>query len=111
MVSNLAISEESLTVIKQAMEVDNDLEKLKTIIREGWPETKGQVTPSLAEYFTFRDELSIQNGLIFKGERLVIPFGARSHLKARIHASHIGVQGCLRRARDSVLAWNDEGAH
>ena len=102
MVCNLAISVESLTMIKQATEVDNDLEKLKTVIRQGWPETKDQVPPGVAEYFNFRDELSIQNGLIFKGERLVIPYGVRSHMKARIHASHIGVQGCLRRARDSV---------
>ena len=102
MVCNLAISEESLTMIKQATEVDNDLEKLKTVIRQGWPETKDHVPPGVAEYFNFRDELSIQNGLIFKGERLVIPHGVRSHMKARIHASHIGVQGCLRRARDSV---------
>ncbi len=102
MICNLAISEESLAMIKQAIEVDNDLEKLKTVIRQGWSETKDQVPPSLAEYFNFRDELSIQNGLIFKGERLVIPYGVRSHMKARIHASQIGVQGCLRRARDSV---------
>ena len=38
MVGNLAISEDSLTMIKQATEVDNDLEKLKTVIRQGWPE-------------------------------------------------------------------------
>ena len=63
---------------------------------------KDQVPPSLTEYFNFRDELSIQNGLIFKGEQLVIPYGVRLHMKARIHASHIGVQGCPRRARDSV---------
>lgn len=100
MVCNLAISEETVGMIKQA--TDNDLEKLKTIIRQGWPETKDQLPPSLTEYFTFRDELSIRNGLVFKGERLGIPFGVRSHIKARIHASHVGVQGCLRRARESV---------
>ena len=33
---------------------------------------------------------------------MVIPFGMRSHIKARIHASHIGVHGCLRRARETV---------
>ena len=102
MVCNLAISEESLTMIKRATEMDNDLEKLKTVIRQGWPEMKDQLTATLADYFTFRDELSIQNGLIFKEERLVIPYGVGLYMKARIHASHIGVQGCLRRARDSV---------
>ena len=102
MICNLAISEESLTMIKQAIEVDNDLEKLKTVIRQGWLETKDQVPPSLAEYFNFRDELSIQNGLIFKGERLVIPYGVRSHMKARIHASHIGRDPYL-----SLLDWRN----
>ena len=107
MVCNLAISEESLTMIKQAKEVDNDLEKLKTVIRQGWPETKDQVPPSLAEYFKFRDELSIQNGLILKGERLVIPYGVRLHMKARIQSYwRSGVSKTCK--RQCVLAWNDE---
>ena len=107
MVCNLAISEESLTMIKQATELDNDLEKLKTVIRQGWPETKDQIAPSLAEYLNFYDELSIQNGLIFKGERLVIPYGVRLHMKARIQSYwRSGVSKTCK--RQCVLAWNDE---
>ena len=67
MVSNLAISEETVTMIKQATDADNELEMMKTIIRQGWPETKDQIPLSLKEYFAIRDELSNQNGLVFKG--------------------------------------------
>ena len=48
------------------------------------------------------DELSIYDGLVFKGERLVVPRGLRAEIKKDIHASHAGVEGCLKRARESV---------
>jgi hypothetical protein len=53
-------------------------------------------------YFDVRDELTVQNGLIFKGERVVIPTSLRLDMIKRIHYSHIGVEGCLRRARESL---------
>jgi predicted Fe-S protein YdhL (DUF1289 family) len=44
----------------------------------------------------------MQNGVIFKGERAVIPQALRMDIMNRIHSSHIGIEGCLRRARESV---------
>jgi transposase InsO family protein len=44
----------------------------------------------------------MQDGLIFKGDRVVIPVKLRKDITTRIHASHIGVEGCLRRAREAV---------
>ncbi|CAG2249181.1 unnamed protein product [Mytilus edulis] len=49
-----------------------------------------------------RDELTVQNGLIFKGERVIIPKTLRSDMIRRIHSSHNGVEGCLRRVRESL---------
>ena len=40
---------------------------------------------------------------MFKGDRVVIPQDARAEASRRIHSSHIGVNGCIRRARESVL--------
>ena len=48
--------------------------------------------------------MSIQDGLIFKGERVVVPKAARGELLRRIHNSHLGVNGCLNRARE-CLYW------
>ena len=50
--------------------------------------------------FKFRDELAVTDGLIFRGERLVIPSTMRSELN--MHMVHTGIEGCLRRARLSV---------
>ena len=43
----------------------------------------------------------MQNGMIYKGERIVVPMTIRNNLLKRIHNAHNGIQGCLRRARES----------
>ena len=50
------------------------------------------------------DEISYQNGLIFKSERIVVPQALRDDMTKRLHSSHLGVEGCLRRARE-ILYW------
>ena len=104
MVQYLPVSEMTQNIIRTATESDPVMKELKTTIREGWPENKDLLLARIRDYFPFREELTLQNGLVFKGERLVVPECARKEMKARIHASHIGIQGCLRRARE-VLYW------
>ena len=49
-------------------------------------------------------EMSIQDGLIFKGDCLVVPQASRSELLRRIHNSHLGISGCLNRTHE-CLYW------
>ena len=49
-----------------------------------------------------RDELGIYDGLVFRGEWLFVLQGLRTGIKRELHASHAGMDGCLRRARKSV---------
>ena len=98
----LPIGQGKLQKFRVETEQDDTLQALKTTILKGWPEDKSNVPSQLAPYYSMRDELSIYDGLIFKGERLVVPQGLRAEVKRDIHASHAGVEGCLRRARESV---------
>ena len=50
----------------------------------------------------FPDELSAQDGLIFKGQRCVIPLSLRTKIKEKLHGAHTGIQSRLRRARETV---------
>ena len=72
-VSFLPISEARLTDIQRESEADETLQLIKPIILQRWPEDKVKVTDSLLPYFHIRDELSVQSGLIFRGERVIIP--------------------------------------
>ncbi|KAL9987078.1 hypothetical protein ACROYT_G001320 [Oculina patagonica] len=109
----LPIGQGKLQKFRVETEQDDTLQALKTTILKGWPEDKSNVPSQLAPYYSMRDELSIYDGLVFKGERLVVPKGLRAEVKKDIHASHAGVEGCLRRARESVYwpGMNSEFRH
>lgn len=76
--------------------------QLKKAIVDGFPDTKLELPAAIHPYFQLRDELSLHDGIIFKGLRCVIPQTLRPRIKAKLHESHIGVQGCLRRARETL---------
>ena len=83
---------------------DAVLQQLNEVIQTGWPEVKEGLPAVLAPYFSFRDEMSIYDILVFKGERLLIPKQMRSTMKECLHSSHIGVNGCLRRASECMYS-------
>ena len=99
MFSYLPIRDERLRQIRRATEDDESLQLLRHVILTGWPDSKDHIPAQVIPYFHFRDELSVQDGFIFKGERVVIPQSMRRDMLKRIHSSHIGVEGCLRRSR------------
>ena len=63
------------------------------MIQHGWPENKSTLPLLASPYFDTRDELSVQDGLIFKGERAVVPKAARSGLLKSIHNCNEYEQG------------------
>ena len=100
---SLSLSAEQLLQIKHVSKDDPILQQLRETIRNGWPQSKSNVLECLHPYYDFRDELTVQGELVFKGDLLVIPTAMRKEMTAAIHSSHIGIEGCLRRARDSMF--------
>jgi hypothetical protein len=97
------INTHRLAEIRDATERDDALKALRTVITSGWPDSKAELPPNVAVYFSYRDELSLQDGIILRGERVVIPLSMRADMKRRIHLGHLGINSCLRRARDVVF--------
>ena len=100
-VSYLPLQDTTVKEIQKHTETDPDLQALATIIKDGWPESKDKVKPQLHCYYPFRGELTIHNGVIFKGERVVIPAALRSTIMNKLHSNHLRLQGSLRRAREA----------
>lgn len=99
----LKVSHNSLTQIQENTEKDAKLQKLKVLVLKGWPGTQTEETQEVAEYWPYRDELCVQNGIIYKGTRILIPKVLRPYMLERIHNSHMGIESCLRKARDSLF--------
>ncbi|KAG1933981.1 retrotransposable element [Pimephales promelas] len=102
MLQYLPISEGSLQKIQTETAKDETFQMLRQVIVQGWPEEKTQLKEEVRPFFSVREELSVQHGVIFRGERAVIPTKLRTEIMERIHAAHLGIESCLRRARDCV---------
>jgi hypothetical protein len=49
-----------------------------------------------------RDELSVVDGVIVKGEAIFIPKMLRAEMKSRLHSSHLGYDSMMRRAGNTI---------
>ena len=74
------------------------MKDLIEIIKRGWPETKACVSNSTHMYWDVRHELSELNGIILRGERILIPISMRKEMLGRIHQGHMGIEESKRRA-------------
>ena len=100
---SLAMTEDRLQQLSHASSHDTVLEVLRKTIYQGWPENKSEVPDIIHAYYDFRDELTVQDKLVFKGDRLIIPATMRREMMEIAHATHIGIEGCIRRARESMF--------
>ena len=57
-------------------------------------------------YFDVRDVLSVVDGILVKGEAVVIPLALRPSIKRRLQSAHLGRVSMLRRARGTVYLPN-----
>ena len=98
----LPVTESKLEEIKRATAEDQSISTLSETIKYGWPETKGETPVSIHAYWDVRDELSKLNGVVLRGERIVIPPSMRKEMLERIHQGHMGIEKSKRRARDTL---------
>ncbi|XP_064476830.1 uncharacterized protein K02A2.6-like [Ornithodoros turicata] len=59
--------------------------------------------PIMGEFNTVQSELTVVDGLLFKGTKVVVPTSMRSEMLQRIHDGHLGINKCLIRARQLVF--------
>ena len=53
-------------------------------------------------YWNIRDELSTYNGIVFTGERIIIPESLRADILEILHKSHSGIVRTKQRAHDMI---------
>ena len=84
----------SLHQLRLSMQVDDELALLKHTIIQGWPKSIKQVPPALQPFWTFREELTAEDGLILKGTRIVIPTKQCKAIPKLLHIGHLGLNKC-----------------
>ena len=85
-------SSEKLTQIHQATKADPILCELRETILQGWPNTFREINKNLQPYWSYRDELTIENGILMKSGRIIIPKVMQPEILQKIHYDHQGME-------------------
>ena len=93
---------DKLQQLKLESESDPEVTAIRNIIIDGWPDSAKQLPKNLREFWSCKDELSVEDGLVLKGERVLIPTTMRSYILRNIHAGHQGMEKCKLRAKTCV---------
>lgn len=99
----LSISDARLTEIMEETGKDHSMQIIIGYIHQGWPNSVDRVPDTVKIYYNCRNELSTQDGLIFRSDRLLIPYVLRRKLVDCCHISHNGVEATLKLARANLF--------
>ena len=78
---------------------DPELSALHKLISEGWPPKRSSVPDNLKDYWNYRDELTVKDGILLKNwKNLQLVY------IDKIQAGHLGINKSLQKARD-YLFW------
>ena len=95
----LPVGIEKMDAFRQSTPSDDTMQKLRHTISREWPKKMSSLPRELQEYWNFQDELHEADGLVLRGDRLVVPSDLRQDMLKLIHESHEGMDKCKSRAR------------
>ena len=100
--SQLKARSNSLHNLQIAKQDDDKVTILKHIIQQGWAKTIKEVPSEIQPYWTFCEELTIEDRLVLKGTRIIIPVNKREEIMKLIHESHLGLNKCKISANETM---------
>ena len=103
MISTLPVTDDKLKEIKEETKKDGTMQILVKIINEGWPSHKGCLPRSLQPLWSYREELTEVEGVVFKSDKIFVPSSLRDDVLKKIHQSHMGIERSKQCARELVF--------
>jgi len=81
---------------------DNVLQSVIHHISENWSISKRRLPMEVLPFWNCKDQLSFNDGIIYRGDRIVVPATLRKSPTEKLHQAHMGVESTLRCARTSL---------
>ena len=89
--------------IRKETSKDSTMHALCEIISLGWPENRAHCPAQLMPFWNFRDELSVEDVVVLKGKRIILPKSLHAAALEQIHYVHQGAAKCNLRAKTAVF--------
>ena len=102
-VDGLPATQGRLVEIKTKQQEDQVCSQVAYYCREGWPADKSKIGSDIRPFFTVREDLTVQEGLLLYRTRLVMPVELRRNILSKIHDGQQGIVKC--RALAKCCVW------
>ena len=77
------------------------IRQMMTFCQKGWPE-KEAIPEGVRPCYSVASEMSVENGILMRGSRVVIPASLRASILDKLHEGHQGITKSRERAKQSV---------
>ena len=100
--STMPANRNCLESVRSETKNDPTLQQVALYVHHGWPLQKAQCDPRVSPYWTSRDEITLEDGILFRGIQMIIPQPLRSKFLELLHKSHLGEEKSLLLARTTI---------
>ncbi len=89
---------------RQETQADHLCRRLSEVVAVGWPDSSKTLPHDLRQFYAISDELTVDNGLLLRGQPFVIPHSLQHYYIRQLHQGHLGLEATKRRARE-IMFW------
>ena len=93
---------ETIGLVIQDQSVTSHLQSVIHRISENGSICKRRLPMDVHPFWSCKDQLSFNDDIVYRGDRIVVPATLRKSLTEKLHQAHMGVESTLRRARTSL---------
>ena len=101
-IQHVTFTHDKFNIIRGVTERDPILYAVYHITLNGWPNRFNDVPCIACQFWSVRDELTIDNGLLLKGDRVCIPPELYQRLLSELHEGHKGIEKMQHLTREKI---------
>ena len=101
-IQHVTFTTDRINIIRGSIERDSILNTVYHLTLNGWPDRISQVPRIARQFWGARDELSIEEGLLMKGNHICIPPELYDRSLHELHEMHLGIEKMQHRTRATV---------
>ena len=96
---------DSTKKIRTETALDPALQQMKLYVTQGWPERIQDCDGAVQPFWTYKEQVSLENGILYKDSRFIVPRAMQPQMLQDLHAAHQGEEKTMSLAR-TYLFWN-----
>ena len=97
------VTADTMERIRTETSKDPVLSILNSVTMTGWPGERKSVPEEIRGFWSYREEITADNGVLFKLDQVIVPSSLRAEMLRKVHKAHQGYDSSIRRARECLF--------